>query len=373
MASLDIQKVKAGQLAGLNKHYDEELRLKLNHANKNINKELTTENMFINCSSYQDGLKKLDKCIKEIDEKIPPKRLKADRVTMAAIEIPIPDKISQKGREAEREFSKKAINWLKEELKVPEIIGFVHVDERHTYTDPITHKERMSLSHIHSYVPVYTEEHGINAKNFFGIKRLNYSELNKKFDTYIQKEYDIQYLNGNEYLNEPVETLKKISEAAEKHDNELMSELEFHKEIIKEGEIPKIKAKSALGKKIKISNDDFAKLMKDVQYANGTRRTIAKINKEKETLEREYKKKIEEIKKECNNRISIDTKNYQEMIKVREKAIKLFCNLEKLDYDKTMDAIEISRGIGKGNAYRKAILKALNKNIPIEKEQEYTR
>lgn len=113
MASLDIQKVKAGQLAGLNKHYDEELRLKLNHSNNHINKELTTENMFINCSSYQDGLQKLNKCISEIDEKIPPKRLKADRVTMAAIEIPIPDKISQKGREAEREFSQKLLIGLR--------------------------------------------------------------------------------------------------------------------------------------------------------------------------------------------------------------------------------------------------------------------
>ena len=373
MASLDIQKVKAGQLAGLSKHYDEELRLKLNHSNNHINKELTTENMFINCSSYQDGLQKLNKCIKEIDEKIPPKRVRADRVTMAAIEIPIPDEISQKGREAEREFSLKAINWLKEELKVPEIIGFVHVDERHTYTDPITHKERMSLSHIHSYVPAYTEEKGINAKNFFGVKRLNYSELNKKFNRFVQKEYDIQYLNGNEYLNEPVETLKKISEAAKKHDNELMSELEFHKEIIKEGGMLKIETKSALGNNVKISNDDFNQLMKDVQYASGTWRTISKIKKEKETLERECRKKIEEIKKECNNRISIDTKNYQEMIKVRDKAIKLFCDLEKLDYDKITNAIEISRGIGHENAYKKAILKALNKNIPIEKEQEYTR
>lgn len=61
------------------------------------------------------------------------------------------------------------------------------------------------------------------------------------------------------------------------------------------------------------------------------------------------------------------------MIKVRDKAIKLFCELEKLDYDKITDAIEISRGVGYENAYKKAILKALNKNIPIEKEQEYTR
>lgn len=355
MASLDIQKVKAGQLAGLSKHYDEEWRLKLNHSNNHINKELTTENMFINCSSYQDGLQKLNKCIKEVDEKIPPKRVRADRVTMAAIEIPIPDEISQKGREAEREFSQKAINWLKEELKVPEIIGFVHVDERHTYTDPITHKERMSLSHIHSYVPAYTEEKGINAKNFFGIKKLNYAELNKKFNNFIQKEYDIQYLNGNEYLNEPVETLKKISEATDKHDNELMSELEFHKEIIKKGNIPKIETKSALGNNVKISNDDFEQLMKDVQYASGTWRTISKIKKEKETLERECRKKIEEIKKECNNRISIETKSDREMIKVRDKAIKLLCEKQGLDVNKVMNAIELSRAVGHENAYKKAI------------------
>ena len=166
MASLNIKKMKAGSLAGMAKHFDSDLRKRLNHSNNDIDKSMTNGNSFINCKSFKDGLSKINDCIKKTDEVNPPKRVKADRVTMAAINIPIPDEISKMGKE--RDFAQKAVDYLKSRLKVPEAIGFLHIDEKHTYLDPLTHEERMSLAHVHCFLPTYTEEYGINAKNFFG-------------------------------------------------------------------------------------------------------------------------------------------------------------------------------------------------------------
>ena len=352
MASLDIKKVKAGQLEGLSKHYDEDCRIRLEHSNPHINKELTPYNMFINCESYQDAVEKIQKFIKETDKKIPPKRVKKDRVVMAAIEIPIPDDISQLGYEKERIFSEKAIKFLKEKLKVPEIIGFVHVDERHNYPDPLTHQQRMSLSHIHCYVPAYTEEHGINGKHFFGIQNLNYSELNREFDSYIQQEFGIQYMNGNEYLGLNVETLKKISENTEKHDNELKQELGIHQSIIDKGQMPAIETKPALGNNIKISEDEFEKLMKDVQYANGAYNIL--INQKRKI--QELKKEIEKINAENKRRSEAMQQTYNQRIDVYDRSIRAFCEAYGRDYDSINKAINNSLAVGHQNDYKRAIL-----------------
>lgn len=356
MASLNITKMKAGTLSGLKVHLDVTDRLSHQHSNQHINRELTHDNFCINCSSFEDGLKKIKQFIKNTDTMLPPKRIKKNRVTMAGIEFKIPPEITAQG--CDREFSQKCIDYLSQRLNVPVAIGFGHVDERHTYIDPLTHEQKTSMNHVHCYVPAYTAEHGINGKHFFGIQNLNYAELNREFDSYVQREFGIQYMNSNEYLGLSVDTLKKISEKTEEHDNELKQELGIHQSIIDKGQMPAIETKPALGNNIKINEDEFAKLMKDVQYSNGAYNIL--VNQKKKI--QELKKEIERINAKNKQRSEAMQRTYNQQLDVYDRSIRVFCEAYGRDYDSIINAINNSLAVGHQNDFRKVILGRNNRD-----------
>ena len=359
--------MKAGELGGLKVHLDTNERLTHNHSNKHIDKEKTEGNFFVNCENFQNGLEKINSIIKKVDEEIPPKRIRADRVTTVAIEFKIPKEITEKG--LDKEFARKCVEYLTKKLGVPKIIAFGHVDEKHSYIDPLTHERKESLNHIHAYAPCYTKEHGINAKNFFGINTLNFGKLNREFDEFVKAEFGISYMTNNDYLGVDVETLKKISEATEAHDDKLIEELGIHKSIIKEGKAPNVEVKSALGNYVKVSNDDYESFMQDAQYARGAFRTIKKHEKEKNEIEKKFKAELEKMKIEYENYIKINNRNYEEKLKIRDKSIKLLCQQQGLDCDKVMNAIEMSRAIGHENAYKKAINQGNDSRLTINLDE----
>lgn len=303
----------------------------------------------------------IESIIKKVDREIPPKRIRADRVTTVAVEFKIPKELTDKG--LDKEFAKRCVDFLSKKLGVPKVIAFGHVDEKHSYIDPLTHERKESLNHIHAYAPCYTKEHGINAKNFFGKNNLNYAELNREFDEFVKDEFGINYMTSNDYIGVDVETLKKISEATEAHDAKLIEEVGVHKSIIKEGKAPKVEVKAALGNYVKVSNDDYESFMQDAQYARGAYHKILKLENEKAEIERKSKFELEKMKNEYENYIKMNNRNYEEQLKIRDKSIKLLCKKQGLDVDKVMKAIELSRAVGHEMAYETAINQGDNRLI----------
>lgn len=353
MASLNIMKMKAGALKGLRVHLDTAERLSHEHSNKHIDKSKTSDNFCINCNNYKDGVSMIEGIIKNVDKEIPPKRIRTDRVTSVAIEFKIPKEITDKG--LDKEFAKKCVEYLKEKLGVPEIIAFGHVDEKHSYIDPLTHERKESLNHVHAYAPCYTKDYGINAKNFFGKDKLNYANLNREFDDFVKAEFGISYMTSNDYIGVDVESLKKISEAMEVHDDKLIEELGMHKSIIKEGKAPEVEVKSALGNYVKLNSNDYDEFMKDAQYARGAFHRIKKLEKEKNENEKKFKAELEALKNKYEKYIKMNNSSYEEQLNIRNKSIKLLCEKQGLEVDKVMKAIELSRAVGHENAYKKAI------------------
>ena len=91
---------------------------------------------------------------------------------------------------------------------------------------------------------------------------MNYAKLNRDFDNFVKENYGIDYMNNNESLGLPVETLKTLSERTEAHDDKLIEELGMHKSIIKEGKAPDVEVKSALGNYVKLNS------AKPIEYIN---------------------------------------------------------------------------------------------------------
>lgn len=363
MASLNVMKMKAGALGGLKVHLDTNERLTHNHSNKHIDKGKTEGNFCINCKDYKDGLETINSIIKNVDKEIPPKRLRTDRVTTVAIEFKIPKEITDKG--LDKEFAKKCVDFLSKKLGVPKVIAFGHVDEKHNYIDPLTHERKESLNHVHAYAPCYTKDYGINAKNFFGKSRLNYSELNRDFDDFVKAEFGISYMTSNDYIGVDVESLKKISEAMEVHDDKLIEELGIHKFIIQEGKAPEVDVKNTLGNYVKVNIEDYNHLIRDVQYARGAYQKILKIEKEKNENEKKFKTDFEELKNKYENFIKMNNRDYDEQLNIRNKSIKLLCEKQGLDVNKVMKAIELSRAVGHENVYKKAINQGIDNRLTV--------
>ena len=361
MASLNVMKMKKGMLGGLKVHLDNEARLTHGHSNKHINKELTKDNFCINCRTFSEGLNKIENCIKRVDEAIPPKRIRADRVTTVAIEFKIPEEISKQNRD--KEFAEKCIDYLTHRLGVPGMIGFGHKDEKHTYVDPLTHEERESLNHVHAYCPCYTEEHGINAKHFFGVNNLNYAELNREFDAFVRQEFGIEYMTQNECLGLDVENLKKLSESTAKHDNELKAELGIHQSLIDSGQAPTIEAKeSIMSDTVKIAKSDYDMILNDMRYHDSLKKQEYKYRK----MIKELKNENAELKQKVDNtdkRINQINRLNEEYVESHQKAIKMLCEKHSEDYDRIQHAINQDKCIGHSHDIQHAINPELSEKI----------
>ena len=92
MASIDWKKQtrQAINSSGYRGHMENEIREKRNHTNKDIDKAKTSENYNIGCDSWGDALKRLNQRNKMVDEVMPPKRVRKDRVWAMTLEYPCP-------------------------------------------------------------------------------------------------------------------------------------------------------------------------------------------------------------------------------------------------------------------------------------------
>lgn len=233
MASVDWMKLKTGGMRHLAVHFQQELREIKNHSNRNINKELTKDNVTFGVKDFYEACDKMDARIKELDEKYPPKRRvdPKERVVGCSLNVVCPEEVAAKGTKAVVEYFKKTYDKFEEYFGKDNVCGgFVHLDETHTYKDADTKEDRQSLFHMNVFVVAFVDEDitqkptkknpsgkthvvGINGKHFQSRKHMN--EINEKMED-ICHEYGIEWHTGRGKNHETVETLKAKSAEAER-------------------------------------------------------------------------------------------------------------------------------------------------------------
>lgn len=209
MASVDWMKATTQKAGGMKKHLGQTEREKGNHSNEHIDKELSHQNYAIGCNDYAEALEQMKARTKEVDEVLPPKRVRKDRVTCVFLELPCPREIAEQGKSDE--FFLKAHQLYEEFFGKENTHGtFVHKDEVHEYTakDGST---RTSLEHAHTLVSAFVEGKGINGKAFE--TRAKIKALNTAMDEMCVREFGVHLNTGERADRKSVETLKQESEA----------------------------------------------------------------------------------------------------------------------------------------------------------------
>lgn len=244
MASANWMKATRQGAGAMKKHLNQEDRVKGEHGNKHIDPELTRLNYTLDTKDYMESLRRLTARTKAVDQILPPKRKRQDRVTCCFIELPCPDAIRQQGRSDD--FFVKMYQQLQDFFGKENVHGgFVHKDEIHDYYNKDGSKTT-SLEHIHVLVSAYTPEKGINGKAFETKARLN--ALNKALDQTCLREFGLR-LNTNETpQHKTVERLKEESElrqeAAELR--EAIKDLQTQKDILTAAEVEAIKGEKTI-------------------------------------------------------------------------------------------------------------------------------
>lgn len=213
MASVAWKKLHTGtEVAAVLQHCDAKERLVHTHSNKDIQTALTGQNESLYDISYRDALKKYQDRLAFIDGLGNTNRRK-DRVTMIALNIPIPEGIESS--EFFRQTSEIVRNFFGDSNLVQ---GYLHRDEKHEYIDR-SGTRRTSLDHIHYFV-VPERDFRLQAKRIES--RANLKKLNRLVDDMclkIFKQPFMKYRTPEELLEhqsafgETVESLKSQSRA----------------------------------------------------------------------------------------------------------------------------------------------------------------
>lgn len=201
-------------MKALLRHCDKNERLKAEHSNEQINKELTWKNAQF-CGSYEEVCNYFDDILRELDSK-PKANTRYDRVVAYAIEgtLPEPDeeKDTQKQRDAWIAGIEKVIKREYPEMVV--LAKYIHYDEVHEYINPENGERVFSRPHVHMYVmPVI--EGRLNGKKFFQHKT-SLIQLHRQIDDLTRSIYGFSYGNGTKKKSfNSVEHLKYESKKAE--------------------------------------------------------------------------------------------------------------------------------------------------------------
>lgn len=206
MASVNFGKLKGVSSAkAIFRHCATDTRLQTeNHANKDINKDLTRRNLAIITRTYAELCERYDSRLAEIDKTNTNKR--KDRVSCFSLEIPIPEDVKDMQR-----FTENVLDIVSKQYGNDNVLGgFVHVDEVHRYVDAEAKQYRNSLRHIHLFVT--PEINGqLNGKQFSS--RKNMTKLNKSIDEMTKKDFNCSFMTGTaKKSKKSVEELKNESE-----------------------------------------------------------------------------------------------------------------------------------------------------------------
>lgn len=208
MASVTIQKWSTAAACGgqVNHIY----RTREHYGNTDIDKSLADYNEM--AGTAEDARTRIRETIAQVDAATPPKRVRADRKTIAELCIPAPR--AGMNDENARRFLTAACMALVDAPGM-HVVGIgLHGDEVHEYVDPDSKSRVQSRLHVHVLVVPDVPGKGCNMKSW--LTKARYSEINRLMDKVCMKELGYSYQDGTKSRSRgDVERVKAESLRAE--------------------------------------------------------------------------------------------------------------------------------------------------------------
>jgi hypothetical protein len=208
MASVTIQKwTTAGACGGQINHI---YRTREHYGNRDI--DMTLANCNEMAGTAEDARTRIRETIARVDAATPPKRIRADRKTVAELCIPAP-RVGMSDQDARRFLTAACM----ELVRTPgmHVVGIgLHGDEVHEYVDPDSKNRVQSRLHVHVLVVPDVPGRGCNMKSW--LTKVRYKELNQLLDRVCERELGYAYQNGSgQQSRGDVERMKQRSLQAE--------------------------------------------------------------------------------------------------------------------------------------------------------------
>ena len=208
MASVTIQKWSTAAACGgqVNHIY----RTREHYGNTDIDATLADRNEM--AGTAEDARTRIRETIARVDAATPPKRVRADRKTIAELCIPAP-RAGMSDQDA-RQFLTAACEALVEAPGMHVVGVALHGDETHEYIDPDSKERVQSRLHLHVLVVPDVPGHGCNMKSW--LTKSRYREINQLLDRVCKRELGYTYQDGTKSRSRgDVERMKQRSLQAE--------------------------------------------------------------------------------------------------------------------------------------------------------------
>lgn len=208
MASVTIQKWSTAAACGgqVNHIY----RTREHYGNQDIDKTLADRNEM--AGTAEEARARIRETIAWVDSVTPPKRVRADRKTVAELCIPAP-RASMSDQDA-RQFLTAACEALVGAPSMHVVGVALHADEAHEYVDPDSKTRVQSRLHLHVLVVPDVPGKGCNMKSW--LTKSRYGEINRLMDKVCERELGYSYQDGTKSQSRgDVERVKAESLRAE--------------------------------------------------------------------------------------------------------------------------------------------------------------
>ena len=188
MASVTIQKWSTAAACGgqVNHIY----RTREHYGNQDIDRALADRNEMAGTAA--EARARIRETIAQVDAVTPPKRVRADRKTVAELCIPAP-RSGMSDQDSRRFLTAACI----ELVNTPgmHVVGIgLHGDEVHEYVDPYSKTRVQSRLHVHVLVVPDVPGRGCNMKSW--LTKSRYREINQLLDRVCERELGYSYQDG---------------------------------------------------------------------------------------------------------------------------------------------------------------------------------
>lgn len=208
MASVTVQKwTTAGACGGQINHI---YRTREHYGNQDIDRALADCNEM--AGTAEEARARIRETIAQVDAATPPRRVRADRKTIAELCIPAP-RAGMSDQDARRFLTAACVALV--DAPGMHVVGIgLHGDEVHSYIDPDSKKRRESRLHVHVLVVPDVPGKGCNMKSW--LTKARYGEINRLMDKVCMKELGYSYQDGTKSRSRgDVERVKAESLRAE--------------------------------------------------------------------------------------------------------------------------------------------------------------
>lgn len=210
MASITIQKhtvqsASRGQIAHIYREND-------TYKNRHIDVSKSDENVLLGEETAAKARARLREVLTEIDTRTPPKRVRADRKTVASLVIPAPRENLTEQQSIR--FFEALIDELQNAKDFQLVAGAIHADEIHEYIDSADKQTHESRLHMHLLVVPDMPGKGCNMKAW--LTKSRYREMNALADRACERTLGYTYQDGTRQPSRgSVEALKEQSLSAQ--------------------------------------------------------------------------------------------------------------------------------------------------------------